>query len=644
MAFRAFHPASWPIAARFSALLVLTALLPLATAVWLAAAESRSALDHSNRENLKLLAGVTAARLDQLIVDSVRTVDMLARSDAVVELCEANELMRQNLRDSVARQFVAVLETNLDVATIITTDRAGIGLVSTNPKLHGMDLTFREYTRRAVAGERYVSGWLVGTTTGEPGLYIAAPVRSRTAGSVVGSIVIKLKGQRLWDMIAQVRSGDGGSAMLVDSSGVIIAHPRHELLYHSLGRLSDQRRGSIDPHATYAIERVDDLGLDSIMPPLTDASAAGSVTYEFADASGTRETWIAGYALMSERPWKVLVAQPGAQFVAAIADLARRQFGVAVAVAAMATLLAVRTARGISRPVAELTAAAERLAAGDLDARAPENAASELGKLSRAFNTMVPQLKDHVNLIQTLEVAKKVQQSLLPEREPDNPMLDIAGRSMYCDATGGDYYDFIDVSRRQGGTLIAIGDVMGHGIGAALLMAAARAALRAVAAEVADLGQVLDRVNRVLSEEARHNSFVTLLLVEIEPAIGLVRWASAGHDPALIRRASGKCEELSGEAGIPLGFDPGYTYSSNCWQELRVGDVMVLGTDGIWEMRSPDGGFFGKERLLGAVERAATLDASGIADAVLGELRGFRANRAQEDDVTMVVVRVRSGA
>jgi len=107
---------------------------------------------------------------------------------------------------------------------------------------------------------------------------------------------------------------------------------------------------------------------------------------------------------------------------------------------------------------------------------------------------MAGNLKEHIELRQSLAVAVEVQRSLLPAADPAAAGLDIAGRSKYCDAAGGDYFDFIDVANpRERAILIAVGDVMGHGISAALLMASARAALRAQATGSGDLARVMTK-------------------------------------------------------------------------------------------------------------------------------------------------------
>src|SRR5262249_37327111 len=136
-------------------------------------------------------------------------------------------------------------------------------------------------------------------------------------------------------------------------------------------------------------------------------------------------------------------------------------------------------ARRLSRPILNLTNHVKRVGQGELDARLNLKGAKELVVLSEEINYMTRGLRQRMALEHSLAVAMEVQQSLLPAVDPQYACLDVAGRSQYCEETGGDYYDFIDVNYlADSSLLVAVGDVSGHGIAAALLMASARGALR----------------------------------------------------------------------------------------------------------------------------------------------------------------------
>jgi sigma-B regulation protein RsbU (phosphoserine phosphatase) len=304
-------------------------------------------------------------------------------------------------------------------------------------------------------------------------------------------------------------------------------------------------------------------------------------------------------------------------------------------------IIAVAISRRITRPVRELAGAARRLARGDFEARVEIANHDELGEMGRAFNAMLPQLQDNLRMRSSLGLAMQVQRNLLPQSAPKIDGLDVAGSSLFCDETGGDYYDFLTLPKHGPGQLgIAVGDVTGHGISAALLMAATRALLRSHAIHPGDLGQLMADINEHLTADTLVEQFTTLFYAIIDPKQRTIRWSSAGHDPALVYdAAAGTFEELGG-AGIPLGIDAGARYAESSRNTLTPGSVIVIGTDGIWETRNGSGDRFGKEALRRIVRDNAHRPAGEIGNAITDALAAFRQAQPQEDDVTFVVAKL----
>jgi sigma-B regulation protein RsbU (phosphoserine phosphatase) len=312
-------------------------------------------------------------------------------------------------------------------------------------------------------------------------------------------------------------------------------------------------------------------------------------------------------------------------------------------------ILAYGMSFGMTRPIVELATASRRVAGGSLDARVDFERKDELGELGRAFNEMVPALQDRMRIRDSLHVAMQVQQSLLPEAPPTIPGLDIAGHSEYCDETGGDYYDFIQLDQLGPDTLaIAVGDVTGHGVAAALLMATGRALIRSNANTNDALGDVFTAVNQQLCDGQFTGRFMTLMYLIVQnPAqcrrddgCVSVRYLSAGHDPVIVYRpADDAFHELAGN-DIPLGIDADWTFHEHHADDLRPGDILVVGTDGIWECFNPQGDQFGKARLRDAIRAASSGDAESIAKAITDACSCWRGDRDQEDDITLVVVKL----
>jgi len=644
---RVVSPSSWPIAVRMSLDMLLAALIPLGLAAWLTSVQSRRDLESAAREDLQLLAGVAAARLDQLMVDTSRMVQQVARDQTVLAICGA-KTVSVALRVPVQRQLAAVIETNPDYAALFITDTKGTVLAGTPRASVGLDLSFREYYRQAKVGEVFVSDFIVGKATGEPGVYFSAPVRAgdgaAQAGPVSGTVALKLKGEEIWKLVDEVEVGGHGYTFLTDANGVLIAHPHKEFLYRSFGPLSESQLRRIDPQTSYELPTIESLGIPELMAPATAPEPSASFVYTVPlgqDPSGYT-AWVGGYARRTQRPWKVAAVQPQAEVSAAITSILRRHGLMALAVAVAAGLVALWRAGSMVQPLLAVTKAAGELAAGDFSARAVQFGNDEIGRLAAAFNAMVPQLKERIDLQQSMALAMEVQRSLLPDGDPDDPHLDIAGRTRYCDAPGGDYYDFIDVVRPPGRTtLIAVGDVSGHGIASALLMALVRGALRAEAGGEDRLSNLLERVNQVLAVDTRHGRFMTLLLLIADSDRGLIRWASAGHDPPLVYRAAADAFEMPDGGNLPLGIVPQTRYAEYEHPGLLPGDLLVVGTDGVWETQNEAGELFGKERLQRAIREHSDGPAARIADAVEAALSGFRGPLPQQDDVTFVVVKLK---
>jgi hypothetical protein len=194
-----------------------------------------------------------------------------------------------------------------------------------------------------------------------------------------------------------------------------------------------------------------------------------------------------------------------------------------------------------------------------------------------------------------LHVAKEIQQGMLPRKAIERPRLEIAGFNRPCDETGGDYYDYIQMPDRQMG--VVVGDVSGHGIGAALFMATARALLRAFTYKMADPAAVLREVNLFLARDMPEGSFMTLFFGVVGTRNGSFRYSSAGHNPVILfRKQTGSFEELA-KTGPGLGLLPEASYGIQETAPLGPGDVLLLYTDGLPEAMNAQKELFGIERM-----------------------------------------------
>ncbi len=316
--------------------------------------------------------------------------------------------------------------------------------------------------------------------------------------------------------------------------------------------------------------------------------------------------------------------------------------GAMVVIALIVVAVALASSRRVTRPIRRLALAAESIAHGDFETRVEIRGRDELAQLGRTFNDMIPHLQDRLKMRHALDLAMEVQQHLLPSTPPRIEGLDIAGRSIYCDETGGDYFDFLDLSKLNPHTLgIAVGDVTGHGIAAALLMTGARALLRAHASEPGSISDMMREINEHLTEDTPAGRFMTLFYMVIDASLKNLRWSSAGHDPAILYHPGTDVFENLGDGGIPLGIEADWPYAEYSHDRLEPGSVIVIGTDGIWEQCDPQGRPFGKEALRELIRANAAGAAAAINRAITDTLAAYRGDRPQDDDVTLVVIKVR---
>ena len=234
-------------------------------------------------------------------------------------------------------------------------------------------------------------------------------------------------------------------------------------------------------------------------------------------------------------------------------------------------------------------------------------------------------------------VAREIQQRLFPKAAPQVPGFDIAGLSHAAEATGGDYFDYLPMLRDRLG--VVVGDVTGHGIGPALLMAETRAYLRILARNREDVGEILTRANRVLAEDIGYERFITMLLVGLDPQKRTFTYANAGHPAGYVLGAAGEIKAQLKRTGLPLGIKPDVAYPPAIATGLSPGDILLLLTDGIEEAMSPDETIFGTERILEIARANRGKSAREIVDALYAAVRQFAQNTPQLDDVTAVVIK-----
>jgi sigma-B regulation protein RsbU (phosphoserine phosphatase) len=242
----------------------------------------------------------------------------------------------------------------------------------------------------------------------------------------------------------------------------------------------------------------------------------------------------------------------------------------------------------------------------------------------------------------SLALAAEIQKNLLPQNDLQIQGLDIAGRAAACEEIGGDYFDFLmgqDCAHNHFDAVV--GDVTGHGVEAALLMTTARAFLRMRASQCGAISQIITAMNRHLAMDFGNTGrFMTLFYVSIDLQNRNLEWVRAGHDPAIIYDpAQDKFEELTG-TGLALGVNQNFIYEEYRKTGLAQGQIIALGTDGIWESFNPAGQMFGKQRFRDIIRQNAGLTANEIIDAVYRDVNAHARGLKQADDITLVIIKI----
>jgi len=404
-------------------------------------------------------------------------------------------------------------------------------------------------------------------------------------------------------------------AFLVDSKGRILAATTSDG-QHTLGETGDP---------------VELETLDAIKEkPLGIIFGSQRHTYE-----------VSGFYRLQEAPWILVMIAPGSEVLAPI-NTFRTYYLLSGLSFILFIVVLIRSVTGRTvAAIKDVYRAAEKLASGDFGKNLPVKSRDEVGELTSSFNAMAHQLEERMRLKDSLSLAKEVQQNLLPQQSINFCGLDIAGKSVYCDDTGGDYYDFLQFPEMGSNRLaIAVGDVAGHGISAALLMATVRALLRSRITQPGNLSQIVSDVNRHLSmDTSLSGNFMTLFVMVLDCNTMEIRWVRAGHDaPLIYNPLSDSFRELTG-SGLALGVDDAWKYQEYQETVCAREEIILIGTDGVWETENPQGERFGKERLRKVIRRNHQSAASEIIEAVLFAVNDFRQKSIQEDDITLVVIK-----
>lgn len=313
----------------------------------------------------------------------------------------------------------------------------------------------------------------------------------------------------------------------------------------------------------------------------------------------------------------------------------------AVLVALVLSLLLVHA---ITVPVAGLVRGAQEVGRGNYDFEIKAVTYDEIGILAQRFDEMRVNLKDYISRVKEgervkrdLELARKIQASLLPTAAPTLPGIDLAGMCAPANAVGGDYYDFISLPGDRLALIVA--DVSGHNVGAALMMAMSRSVLRTATYAGHSPGKIIDETNRVLFDDLVNASlFFSAFHAIYSAGTRELRYANAGHNPPFIVRAGTPGKRDLNTEGMLVGLMPDWT-PEEAAQTLTPGDVFVMYTDGIIETTNAKDELYGEARLVDLVRANADKTSKEIIQLVLDDVARWSNHEPLKDDATLMVMR-----
>jgi sigma-B regulation protein RsbU (phosphoserine phosphatase) len=383
----------------------------------------------------------------------------------------------------------------------------------------------------------------------------------------------------------------------------------------------------------------DALAADRILPP---PKRLYSMTRKFSLVALIATLFVSlilGLVIARDVVWLAEIEQSGMSVSQAQLSVMREVLFIMVVLLMAIVNLIISYSKNLKLLFQNETSVLERVSQGDLSKLVPVATNDEFGFIAGHTNTMIEGLRHRTQLITALKLAEEVQQNLLPSAPPSLSGFDIAGKSKYCDETGGDYYDYFNLSNGHLGIVVA--DASEHGVGAAMLMTTVRALLRQRVTMGGDISRIVSDVNQELARDVEGSGrFMTMFLLEIEPEKNRLNWVRAGHEPAILYNAGeDSFHELTGE-GMALGVVENLEFQKYTHQAWTPGSIIVVGTDGIRETHNEAGEMFGSDRFREAIRRHATKSAEEIQNIIIEELEIFQGEAPQEDDITLVVVKL----
>ncbi len=437
----------------------------------------------------------------------------------------------------------------------------------------------------------------------------------------------------LVETIKKISLYKDGYAFIISKNGVYIAHPNPELVMReSIFSMAEAEGNESARQAGKCMVR-GESGFVSVTGP-----------------KDKKPSWLY-FAPLASTGWSLGIIVPDSTLFADITSLRHQVFVIVGVCLCLLFLVIIALSSRITKPLRLLSDVTSEIARGNLDIVLPlVSSGDEVGNLSRSFEDMRVALKEYIaDLTRTtaakerieseLKIARHIQMSFLPRQFP--PFTDRSSFNLHAllepaKEVGGDLYDFFMLDENH--LFVSVGDVSGKGVPAALFMAVTKTLVKGVAEQDIALAELLRRVNIELCLGNDSMMFVTLFCAIVDMRTGEMQYASAGHNPPLVLRASDGPFWLEQPTGLVLGVMPDAVFEGKSVR-LAPGDTLVAYTDGVTEAMTEEDDFYGEDRLLSEAEKGATMSANELAVHIFASVREFVGTAPQSDDITVLVLR-----
>ena len=354
------------------------------------------------------------------------------------------------------------------------------------------------------------------------------------------------------------------------------------------------------------------------------------------------------YTTMKSNDWTFLVAWPVQQWYEDRQALFKLFVGLAVAGYTILLFFMLLISFRVTKPLKDLAMAAKKLGKGDFDVEIPKiSGHDEVSEFAGAFKNMLDSLKNYVEaekdvkrIERELDLARNIQLSMLPgeerEENSDDDRHELSQFLQPAKEVGGDFYDYFKIDNDH--LCVVVGDVSGKGVPASLFMMVSRIMLRIMAKNMKDIQKTFSAANFALAKRNRLNMFVTVWMGIIDLRTGRIEFASAGHNPPVVRHSDGSVEFIPSKSGLVMAAMEHTVYESQTF-DLKSGDTLFLYTDGVTEATNNNDELFGDQRLLSALRKCGDLGTSKICSFVKSEIDDFVQGAPQFDDITMLAVK-----